>query len=114
MDATLPATITILQAGIYQINVSLYFSSEDSPENTFTQTTYTIGTSIDGGTTVACAAVYAGEAGFLSLNYSTIMEFSANDTIEFYMQTSAVGAGVIFDNIVTLVHGNASLVQIAN
>ena len=113
-STTSPATITILQAGTYQINICLYFSSEDSFENTFTQTTYTVGTSIDGGTTVACAAVYAGEPGYLSLNYSTLMEFSANDYIQFYMKSSAVGGNVIFNNFVTLVNGNADLVQIAN
>ena len=110
-----PATITVLEAGVYQINISLYFSSEDSPEGTFNQTTYTVGTSINGGPLVSCGAVYAGEAGYLSLNYSTLMEFSANDYIQFYMKSSAVGGGgPIFDNIVTLVNGNADLVQIAN
>lgn len=114
-STTPPATLTILQAGTYQINISLYFSSEDSPENTFNQTTYTIGTSFDGGVnTVACGAVFAGASGFFSLNYNALMEFSANDSIQFYMQTSAVGGIFPFDNVVTLVNGDANLVQIAN
>jgi len=113
MDATiLPPLITIMQTGTYQINISLYFSSEDSPENTFTQTTYTIGTSVNGATPVACAAVFAGETGFLSLNYSTLAVFSATDNIEFFMMSSA--GNFPFDNIVTMVHGNAYLVQIFN
>jgi hypothetical protein len=113
-STTSPATITILQAGTYQMSISIYFSSEDSPEHTFNATTYTIGTSINSGTTVPCTAVYAGEAGFFSLNFNTIREFAVNDTIQFYMETSAVGAGGIFDNIVSLESGNANLVQISN
>lgn len=108
-----PATITVVDAGVYQINVSLYFSSEDSFEGTFTQATYTLGISTDTGTPVAFAAVYVGEAGYFSLNYSGLVELSASDTLQFYMKASAVGGDFIFDNIVTMLNGNASIMQIA-
>ncbi len=108
-----PAAITIQEAGVYQMNVSLYFSSEDSPEATFTQTTYTLGTSINGNTTAANAAVYAGEVGYFSLHYTFLVTLAANDSIAFYMQPSATGGDIIFDNVVTIVNASASLVQIA-
>lgn len=108
-----PASITALTAGIYQLNVSLYFSSELSPEGSFNQTTYTLGISINGGSTVAYAAVYAGEAGYFSLNYNTLVQLSANDSIAFYMEASNVGGGgSIFDNVVTMIRGDANLVQV--
>ena len=83
-------------------------------EGPYNQTTYTIGTSINGATTVACAAVYAGEPGNYSLNYSTIREFFASDYIQFFIQTSNIGIGGPFVNVVTLENGSANLVQIAN
>lgn len=114
VSTTSPATITIQQGGVYQINFSLYFVSEESPEHSFTTTTYTLGISINGGAKVACAAVYVPEAGYITLNYSNIMEFSANDYIQFYLGASDLGAGGIFDNIVILENGNAYLMQISN
>lgn len=113
-STTSPATITIEDAGIYQMNITIYFSSEDSPEGPFTATTYTIGTRINSGGTIAKTAVYAAAAGYLTLSYNTLAEFSAGDTIQFYIKTSATGGGSIFDNVVTLVSGNANLVQIAD
>jgi len=109
-----PATITIVESGVYQLNVSLYFSSEDSPESTFTQTTYTLGINTNSGTTTAAAAVYAGEAGFFSLNFTTLVELSETNTIQFYMKASDVGGGgFIFENFVTMINGNANVLQIA-
>lgn len=108
-----PATLTILKEGIYLLNVSLYFSSEDSPEETFTQTTYTLGISTNGASPVASGAVYAGEPGAFSLSYSILGPFSTNDYIRFYMKPSAVGAGGPFENVVRVLNGNAHVVQIA-
>lgn len=113
-STTSPATITITNAGVYQVNISIYFSSEDSHEGTFNATTYTIGTKVNSDSTVAGSAVYAGVAGYFSLNYNALVEFSAGDTIQFYIQTSATGGGDPFDNIVTLESGYANLVQIAD
>lgn len=107
-------TMTMQQTGIYQLNVSLYFSSNKSVEGTFTPTTYTLGMGINGNTPVSCAAVYAGEQGFFSLNFSDLLEFSTNDYIRFFLQSSIVGGDVTYDNPVTLESGNASIVQIAN
>lgn len=109
-----PATITIQETGIYQVNVCLYFSSEESDESTFTQTTYTIGTSINGAAQVAQGAVFAGEPGQFSLNYNNLIQFNVGDTIRFYIEASALGIGSIFDNIVTLEQANANLTQIGN
>lgn len=113
VSTTSPATITIQQAGIYQMSVSLYFSAEDSPEDSFTATTYTFGLDVNGVTTPV-SAVYVGEPGQFSINYSDIMAFSVSDTIQFYIEASAVGAGGPFDNIVTLINCNAYLTQISN
>ncbi len=111
VSTTSPATITIEQDGVYQINFSLYFSVENSDEDVFTISTYTFGLNVNGVTTPA-AAVYASDPGSLSLNYSTIMEFSASDQIQFYMESSA--GEDIFANNVTLENGNAYLIQISN
>lgn len=112
VSATSPATITIQQAGVYQVNFSLYFSVEDSDEDTFTVTTYTLGLNVNGVTTPV-AAVYAGEPGHFSLNYNNLMEFSANDYVQFYMEASAAD-GPTFSNNITLENGNAHLIQISN
>lgn len=111
-STTSPASLTIQQGGVYQINVSVYFSSENSPEDTFTQTTYTLGVGMN-RTVVAHAAVYAAEAGGFSLNYSALSEFSTGDSLQFYIQASNVGGGEPFQNIVTMLQANAALVQIA-
>lgn len=114
MDAstTSPATITVQQDGVYQVNMSLYFSVENSDEDTFTITTYTFGLDINGVTTPA-AAVYVGEPGTFSLNYSTLIQLSANDQIQFYLEASNAD-GPPFANNVTLENGNAHVIQIAN
>lgn len=112
VSTTSPATITIQEAGIYQINFSLYFSADESNEGTFTQTTYTAGLYVN-GTTTALSAVYAREAGGFSLNYSKIATLSVNDTLQFYMEASNVDMDP-FSNIVTLENGNAYIMQISN
>ena len=113
VSTTSPATITVQQAGVYQMNVSLYFSVEDSPEGTFDQTTYRLGVSINGGTVEASAAVFAYRPGQLSLNYDTIMDLSVNDYVQFYLEPS-VASGPTFTNIFTLESGNANLIQISS
>ena len=110
---TSPATITIQESGVYQVNVCLYFSSEDSVEGPFTPATYTIGTKINAAAQVAQGAVFAGEPGQFSLNYNNLIHFSVNDSIQFYIEVSALGGGLL-DNIVTLEQANANLVQIGN
>lgn len=113
VSTTSPATMTIQQAGVYQVNASLYISSQDSSESTFTATTYTLGLNIN-GTTTAVAAVYAGQPGLFSLSYNACLTFSVGDAVQFYIKTSATGGGNIFDNIVKLESGNANLLQIAH
>jgi hypothetical protein len=106
MDVSLtsPATITVQEDGVYQINVSIYFSVEDSDEDTFTVTTYTLGLNINGVTTPV-AAVYVGQPGFFSL--------STTDEVQFYMEASDTD-GPPFANNVTLEDGNAYLMQISD
>lgn len=111
VSTTSPATITVLKAGTYQINFSLYFLVDDSHEAPFAQTTYSIGTKLNSGTTTPVAAVYCSELGNLSLNYSDILELSANDQIQFYMSSSSATSN---DNFVLLENGNAYLMQISN
>ncbi len=107
-----PATITILDSGVYQLSLSVYFSSEDSNEGTFTQATYTLGASTDGGATVVpVTAVYAGEPGFFSLSYNALVTYSASDTVQFYMKASALGGG-IYNNTVQIVSSNAYVMQV--
>lgn len=112
VSTTSPATITIQHDGVYQINFSLYFSVDRSNEDTFTITTYTFGLNVNGVTTPA-AAVYVGETGTFSLNYSSIMELAVNDQVQFYLEASAA-EGPTFTNNVTLENGHAHLIQISN
>lgn len=112
VSTTSPATITIQKDGVYQINVSLHFTVDVSDEDTFTITTYTFGLNVNGVTTPA-AAVYAGEPGFFSLNYSALMTLSVNDQLQFYMAAS-LADGPPFANNVTLENGNAHVIQISN
>ena len=110
-----PATLTILEAGVYQINISLYFSSEDSAEASYAITTYTVGISINGGGVVDSAAVYTGQPGTFSISYSTLSTFSADDTVRFYMKTSNADGGPPFSDNVSLLTGtSANLIQIAD
>lgn len=109
-----PATMTVQTSGVYQISLNIYFSSEESMEGTFTQTTYTVGTSINGSPTIEpYAATYCQQPGYFSLNYTTLQELSENDFVEFYIKSSATGGDPIFDNVVRLEKGTAYLVQIA-
>jgi len=112
VSTTSPATITIEQNGVYQIAFSLYFAAEDSDEDTFDITTYRLGLNINGITTPV-AAVYAGEPGQFSLNYSSLMQLSSGDEIQWYMQASQA-SGPAFSNNVTFEHGYAYLMQIAS
>ena len=106
--------MTIETAGVYQISLNIYFSSEESMEGTFTQTTYTIGMSINGSPTITpYAAIYCSQPGYFSLNYNLLQELSENDFIQFYIKTSITGGDPIFNNIIRLNQGNAHLVQIA-
>ncbi len=111
VSTTSPATITVTQAGTYQINFSFYFAVAVSPETILTASTYTFGIDINGTTTPA-AAIYANRAGNYSVSYSTIMTLSANDEIQFYMKSSA--GDNIFANVVTLTNGNGYVLQISN
>lgn len=112
VSTTAPATITVQKAGVYQINVSLYFSAENSLEDTFNTTTYRLGVNVNGVTT-ASAGTYAQAAGGYSLNYSTIKELAVNDTIQFYMEASNTDTPP-FANIVTLENGSAYVMQISS
>lgn len=111
-STTSPATITVSEAGVYQLNFTLYFSAELAEEGIFTSSTYTVGTSLNGGTIVPHAAIYAPNPSYFSITFNFLREFSANDYIRFYISSSHLGGGGILDNIVTLVEGNANLVQI--
>lgn len=113
-STSFPATLTVVKTGVYQMNITLYFSSEESQESTFNHTLYTLGISLNGQSPVPAAAVYAGQAGELSLNYNVVGEFFANDYIQFSIKSSALGGSGEFNNVVTLIQGNANLVQIAN
>lgn len=109
-----PATITIQESGIYKINVNLYFSSFNSEEDTFNQATYTLGISLNGAMPITQAAVFAGEPGHFSINYSDLVQLNTDDYIQFYIQSSIVGNSIEYDNLVTLEQGNAYLLQIGN
>ena len=110
-----PATLTVLEAGTYQVNISLYFSSEDSDEESYAITTYTVGISINGGGVVDSAAVYTGQPGTFSISYSTLGTFSVDDTVQFYMKTSNADGGLPFSDNVTILTGtSANLMQIAD
>ncbi len=112
--STSPATITILQSGVYQINFSVYFSVEDSDEHSFNSTDYTFGLNVNGTTTPAPApAVSASVPGVYSFNYSNLVELAAYDYVQFSIQAS-VADEPPFSNIVTLENGNAYLIQISN
>lgn len=110
-STTSPATITIEQDGVYQINVSLLFAAEEPDEGSFDVGTYQLGLNVNGVTTPV-AAVYASSAGQLSLNYSSIMELSSGDQMQWYMQSSTVTPPP-FNNNITLEHGYAYVMQIS-
>lgn len=112
VSTTSPATITIQSNGTYQTNCSLYFSTENSDEGIFTPTTYTLGFYLN-GVTSPVAAIFAGDPGNYTLNFSKIMQLSVNDSIRFYIQVSDTEPS-IFSNNVTFEAGNASLVQISS
>ena len=107
-----PATITIQQDGVYQITFSLYFSVETPDEGPFNPTTYTLGLNVNGFTTPV-GAVYAGEQGQFSLNYSGIMALSAGDSVQCDVEASYF-TGEPYGNNVTLENGNAYVMQISN
>ncbi len=111
-STTSPATITIGQDGVYQLTFSLYFSAEDPDEGSFNTGTYTLGLNINGVTT-SVAAVYAGDPGQFSLNYSSIMNLAAGDEIQWYLKASTAHTAP-FDNNVTLEHGYAYVMQIGS
>lgn len=109
---TSPATLTILQSGVYQLNVSLYFAVEDSlDEGIFSPTTYLLGTSVNGGTTTAVAGVHVPEATVETLNYNVLQTFSVNDTVQFYIQSNVGGP---FNDQFAFISGSAYLVQIGD
>lgn len=106
-----PATITIEQDGVYQINVSLLFAAEESDEGSFDVGTYQLGLNVN-GVTMPVAAVYATNPSQLSLNYNSIMELAAGDQIQWYMQSSSVTPPP-FNNNIILEHGYAYVMQIS-
>jgi hypothetical protein len=113
VSSTSPATMTVLQSGVYQLNFSLYFETEyPADEEIFTATNYLLGISTNGGSSITQVAfVYVGETNeYFTLNYSTIMELSAYDGVQFYIK--AVNPGFI--NRLILQTGNAYLIQISN
>ncbi len=108
-----PATMTLLKAGVYAINMTLYFSSEDSPEGTFDRANYTIGIKKNTDSIIPVSTVYASDPGFFSISYNELEEFSEGDFVRFYIKSSNVGPDPIFSNVVGLISGNANLIQIA-
>lgn len=110
---TSPATLTIQQSGVYELNVSLYFLSEESDEGQFTQTTYTLGVSFNEASPSSVGAVYAVEPSSLSLNYNVIAQLNAGTTLQFYMQASAADNPPNNNNI-SLESGNANLIRLAD
>lgn len=113
VSTTSPATITVNEDGVCQINISVYFSSEDSDEGSFTPATYTLGIKVGSGSVAPVAAIHASNAGYYLLNYSDIMDLSANDSVQFYIAASDAEPD-IFSNIVTIENSNAYIMQISN
>lgn len=114
VSTTSPATITILQSGTYQLNVSIYFLTEyPAFESIYTPASYQIGFSTDGGSTVTpVTGVFASDYNErYAFNYSAIMELSANQTLQFYIE-AVTDTG--FLNRLVLQTGNVHLMQISN
>lgn len=107
-----PAKIKIKHAGVYQLNVNVYFSVENSHEGTFDEATYTLGFRVNGGDITPVASAFASGPGSLSCSYNAIIDFADEDKIKFYMKSSVAGFGTEFNNIVTLENGSAHLIKI--
>jgi len=113
-STTSPATLIIQEAGVYTVNVCLYFSSEDPDEGLFVPTTYTLGTKFNIDSIISQADVFAGEAGEFSINYSDLIQLNVADEMQFYIKVSAVGEDPPNNNHVELLRANANLVKIGS
>lgn len=111
VTASSPATMTIQKSGAYQVNFSVYLLAEDSDEGPFFDETYTFGIQVN-DTTTPITAIIANNPNQYPVICSKIMEFSAGDTVQFYMKASAIDPSPIFVNHTTLQNGNAHLIQI--
>lgn len=114
MGGTLPATLTIEQTGDYQINVSLYLLSEDSPEGSYISTTYTIGIKVNAAPIIAVGAFFSSTPEHFSINYNNMITLNDTDQIEFYINADVVNPIFPFRNVVSLLVGSANLCLISN
>lgn len=108
-----PATITVEQDGACQVSTNIYFSAETSDEDTFTQTTYTLGIKVNDAAVTPVAAAYASNPGDFMLNYSSILDLDEGDTVQFYMKASVTDFPP-FSNLVNIENADAYLMQISN
>jgi hypothetical protein len=114
VSTTSPATITIQQAGVYQIQFSVYFTTEYSvSEGIYSPISYLLGISTNGGSSVTpVTAVYASEYNeTYALNYTAIMELSAYESIQFYIKAATSPEWI---NRLVLENGSAYLMQVSN
>lgn len=113
VSATSPGTITVQQDGTCQLNLSVYFSSEESDEATFTPTNYRLGIKVNNDAVKPVAATFASASGEFLLSYSEIIDLSANDTVQLYMSSSDTNYRP-FANLITIENANAHLMQISD
>jgi len=113
VSTTSPATITVLQAGTYQLNVHVYFLTQyPFDESIYTPVGYQLGLSTNGGSSFTpVTAVYADEYNErYALNYSVLIELSAYEALQFAIEAVSNPG---FINTLLLETGNASLTQIS-